>query len=251
MNEEFYIGYLDNAPPKTSRFLKHTALLLTLAAITVGGIMVAIQQPFYPSHFEFLQYRSFEGQLIEHPYPQLRIQLPGKSNNAPVFTRYHLVNEGKWGLDAEVAGLDKQQVELQGALIYRDNQVMIEVVPETIKAKGRSPLPAQEPHILGTFTFAGEIVDSKCFLGVMNPGQAKPHKACATRCISGGVPPILFFKDENNHPNYLTLQTAEGEAINQHILDLVAEPVSVKGQVQLIDNQLVLRAEEYRRIESD
>ena len=29
-----------------------------------------------------------------------------------------------------------------------------------------------------------------CFLGVMKPGRSKPHRACAVRCISGGIPPF-------------------------------------------------------------
>ena len=45
--------------------------------------------------------------------------------------------------------------------------------------------PSYQP--LGAVTLTGEIVDSKCFLGVMNPGNLKPHKACAIRCISGGI----------------------------------------------------------------
>jgi hypothetical protein len=28
-------------------------------------------------------------------------------------------------------------------------------------------------------TLTGEIVDSKCYLGVMNPGQGKVHRDCA------------------------------------------------------------------------
>jgi hypothetical protein len=41
----------------------------------------------------------------------------------------------------------------------------------------------------------GEIVDSKCFLGVMNPGERTVHRDCAIRCLSGGVPPMLAYRD--------------------------------------------------------
>jgi len=68
---------------------------------------------------------------------------------------------------------------------------MIETKAEWIQAAEKnfgddSPLPSTS---LGTQTLVGEIVDSKCFLGVMNPGQLTTHRACAIRCISGGVRP--------------------------------------------------------------
>ena len=44
---------------------------------------------------------------------------------------------------------------------------------------------------LDTFTLIGEIVDSKRYLGVMNPGNGKVHRDCAVRCLSGGIPPIF------------------------------------------------------------
>ena len=43
----------------------------------------------------------------------------------------------------------------------------------------------------------GEIVDPKCFFGVMKPGEGKPHKDCAIRCILGGIPPVLKVTDES------------------------------------------------------
>jgi hypothetical protein len=50
---------------------------------------------------------------------------------------------------------------------------------------------------LGTQTLIGEIVDSKCYLGVMNPGALIPHRACAIRCISGGIPPVLLVRQSD------------------------------------------------------
>ena len=40
----------------------------------------------------------------------------------------------------------------------------------------------------------GEIVDSKCYLGVMNPGEGTVHRDCAARCLSGGLPPMLVVR---------------------------------------------------------
>ena len=58
-----------------------------------------------------------------------------------------------------------------------------------------APYEAKEmplmPTSLGVATLRGEIVDSKCYLGAMKPGDQKTHKACATLCIRGGIPPVL------------------------------------------------------------
>jgi hypothetical protein len=43
----------------------------------------------------------------------------------------------------------------------------------------------------------GEIVDSKCFLGVMVPGSGKTHKDCASLCLRGGIPPALYVRDQS------------------------------------------------------
>ena len=92
-----------------------------------------------------------------------------------------------------------QFVTLRGTLIYRGNQTMIEAQPASIKAsenpngKIAPPAPVQRIN-LGRQTLVGEIVDSKCFLGVMNPGRSAPHRACAVRCISGGIPPVLLVR---------------------------------------------------------
>ena len=74
---------------------------------------------------------------------------------------------------------------------------MIETKPEWIQASAKDERRAQSDapyESLGKQTFVGEIVDSKCFLGVMNPGRLTPHRACAIRCISGGVPPVLLVR---------------------------------------------------------
>jgi hypothetical protein len=120
---------------------------------------------------------------------------------------------------------------------------MIEVVPNSIQATnatigGALPLPMS----LGKQTFTGEIVDSKCFLGVMNPGQLTPHRACAIRCISGGVSPVLLVRQKDGPAIYLLLVSADGNPVNKDVLNLVAEPVEITGDVERQGELLILRA---------
>ena len=126
---------------------------------------------------------------------------------------------------------------------------MIEAVPETIKALPSATLTVP-PGVanLGRQTFVGEIVDSKCYLGAMNPGRLTPHRACAVRCISGGIPPVLLVRRTGEAPLYLLLVSADGNPVNKQVLDMVAEPVEITGEVIQQGTLAILRAnpETYR-----
>ena len=144
-----------------------------------------------------------------------------------------------------------KSVTLKGTLIYRGNQTMIEVLPSSIQMTNMvalTGLPQAMP--LGKQTLVGEIVDSKCFLGVMNPGQLVPHRACAIRCISGGVPPVLLVRQKDGQAIYLLLVSADGNAVNKLVLDMVAEPLEITGEVERQGELLILRADPttYKRV---
>ena len=84
----------------------------------------------------------------------------------------------------------------------------------------------------------------------MNPGNTKVHQECAVRCISGGIPPLLIARDSNGNKVALQLVSVKGEPVNQEILDLVAEPVAITGQVIRTGEQLILKADPktYQRV---
>lgn len=115
---------------------------------------------------------------------------------------------------------------------------------------GPPTLAAGDAEELGAHTLVGEIVDSKCFLGVMNPGQLKPHKACAIRCISGGIPPVLLVRDETGTASTFLLVGGDGRPVGAELLDMVAEPLEITGVVRRTGDMLTLAAEpsDYRRL---
>ena len=217
--DEFYIGYFAKAPAGIAALIRKVVMGLLASGVFVAVLLVISQQPFYPSVYEYLQFRTFEGVISQHPYPTLRIQRPGTTGMLPAHSRYYLVNEGKIGAQETVAGLDHRHVRLQGTLIYRDDQTMIEIVPGTMVALSESGQAAGSPgRSLGTLTVQGEIIDSKCFLGVMNPGSTKPHRACAARCISGGIPPLLAVHTDSGETMYLLLVSTEGHTQARHCI---------------------------------
>jgi hypothetical protein len=114
---------------------------------------------------------------------------------------------------------------------------MIELLPGSLAAGERADsVPALDE--LGAVQWTGEIVDSKCYLGVMNPGNGKVHRDCAARCISGGIPPAFLVRDASGNSTTVLLGRWRHE-----LLDHIAEPVSIRGRLVRSAGRLTLYQE--------
>ena len=165
-----------------------------------------------------------------------------KNNGLPTFERFPLVAEGKHGVGENILSLDGQRVKLKGKRIYRDDLQMIEVATDSVEKSAQTVQTINEKaESLGVQTLRGEIVDSKCYLGVMNPGQSKPHRDCAVACLRGGIPPLFIVKDEKGNVSELWLLSDKGEPVNKEILDFVAEPIEISGEVSRTGDQLFFK----------
>lgn len=235
---DFYVGYLPTAPPSIGRFVRLWVAVALLIAAGVATAVTIAQRPFAVSRFEFGVVRSFEGVVRAQPRPVLEVTRTGSGD---AVSRYLLVAPFKHGADALIAPFVGQRVRLEGSLIYRDGRTMIELVPDRIEALGVGT-PKAPARPLGRQTLVGEIVDSKCWLGLMKPGDGKPHRACAVRCISGGIPPLFVARDRAGETMQLLLVGPAGEALGQDVLDRVAEPVEITGDVSREGDLLVMRA---------
>jgi len=241
-DDPFYVGYLPKAPASLAKWLRPRILLLLLLPLAMGAVIVLSQNEFGPGTFEFQNYREFEGVLLEEPVPALQLLRPGLEKDDRSI--YYLVEFGKKGGQDAVAGLHGKRAKVRGALIFRGNQTMLELDsgPGAVQII-QDDSPASVPSSLGRVTLQGEIVDSKCFFGVMKPGNLKPHKACAIRCISGGIPPVLLVRNKQDEVRYVLLVSSEGKAVNQQVLKWVAEPVEVSGQLERWGDYDVLKAD--------
>jgi hypothetical protein len=246
---EFYIGWQSMAPAATGRLIKWFCLGLFILAASMGTLLALSQRTIGISVFEWGKLKDFHGIMVAKPYPHLL-----STNNLQF---YYLVKPDKFGFDSDIASkYDGQQVCLLGTLIYRGNQMMIEALPESINSCSTAldadllaSIKPQPDVSLGRQTIIGEIVDSKCFLGVMNPGRYVAHKACAIRCISGGCPP-LFISGSGDALHYYLLVNTNGNAVNQAVLDKVAEPLEISGEVVKQGALIILKADPttYKRI---
>ena len=242
MSDSFYVGYLEPKPETTRRLKRLGAILVVLAAVVATALAV-VTGPFDRATYEYGTEREWQGTLEAAPYPVL-ITMTRAVADSPrgVYERFPLVAEGKHGAETLISGLDGVTVRLKGRRIGRQGTTMLELVPGSIErfepslpANGR-PAPASQIEDLGSRTFAGEIVDSKCFLGVMNPGRLEVHRACAIRCIAGGIPPMLFVRESDGREAHLLLVDARGEPLNERILDFVARPVTLEGRLERRDD---------------
>jgi hypothetical protein len=234
MNDAFYIGYLPKAPAGLSKWIARIAVALVLGGLGIAAILVIDQPPFSDSRFEFGVYREYHGIVDYWPYPMLR-------TGAASFL---LVAPGKHGLTGVIAPIEGSSIRLQGALIERGRDRMLEVLPASVHEAAPLAIgPLSKAVPLGSVKLRGEIVDSKCYLGVMNPGEGKVHRDCAARCISGGIPPAMIARDASGDARLLLLVGANGRALNREVLPFVAEPVEISGTLVGYGSSLILKAE--------
>jgi hypothetical protein len=239
---EFYVGYLPKAPAGISRRVRTVVIALMLIGVAGAITFASVQRTFAPVIFEYGKQRSFEGIVERKPFPTLLVKRPGSADSGS--SHYLLVAEGKHGADDEVSALEGKSVRLKGTLIYRGNQTMIEVVKDSIAVAGAAEALPATAKALGVFELRGEIVDGKCYLGVMNPGSGKVHRDCAARCLSGGVPILFATNDFRGEPAVLQLTDSNQKPLPKAtFLDHVGQPVQLKGTVVENGDTLIFEIE--------
>lgn len=89
-------------------------------------------------------------------------------------------------------------------------------------------------------TIKGEVVDSWCYASqTMGPGRGKSHKACALKCVGGGITPGIL--EDGSGLLYLAVKYRGFQGCNELLLPYVGEKVKVKGWVGSLGGQRVLR----------
>src|SRR5438045_1137475 len=146
---EFYVGYLP-MPGRLKKAVRRLVLALAVLVVALAAILIAGQNPFAASNFEFQQYKEFSGTLLTEPYPAIAI--PGQG------LPWLLVGPGKHGA-GDFHELNGRAVRLKGERIVRGEDRMIEVLPGSLSAGGQgAPVPLSEN--LGERQLTGEMVDS-------------------------------------------------------------------------------------------
>jgi hypothetical protein len=116
-------------------------------------------------------------------------------------------------------------------LIERAGDRMIEITSTgAATVVGASKSPIEPLHSLGPAALDGEIVDSKCHLGVMKPGEGPTHRDCAVRCLLGQVMPMIVTRDREGVSSRIGLVDRDGRPFADPLDGVVARPVTVRGE---------------------
>jgi hypothetical protein len=235
-----YVGYL--ALPHRHRVFLMVAVPLAVAGMLVGALGLGMAQPSWGDGFwETGSAREFRGTLTLEPYPMLHV------DGGDERVSYLVVEMGKFGSAerfAEVEHADGATVAIWGRELLRDGRRMIEIDPAggeggsseavSVQASDRPAVRVGRETMPVVESLSGEIVDSKCYLGAMKPGDGRGHKACATLCISGGIPPVLVVRGAGDDVSYLLLTDATGRGLRgsglEAIEPMIATRVELRGQ---------------------
>jgi len=237
----FFVGYLPMAASLRA-FLRRRVAALALLFVGLALAVAAQQRPLGPGEYDFGVTSELEGLLRAEPLPALWRAVDPESSSLAVVP---LVGRGKHGPAASILALAGREVRLAGSWIRRGRETLFEAAsarPVTSESMPAGTVPAQ----LGPATLRGEIVDTKCYLGVMKPGVGKSHKACAALCITGGSPAALVVRSADGRDALLWLVAADGHPLGRELLDLVAEPVAIDGELVRLGGRLLLVTERAR-----
>jgi hypothetical protein len=252
MNTEFYIGWMPKAPESFSTHARKTVLSLFIITIICAALLAIAQRKFSTANFEFGILTEVKGIYFNKPVACIKV-INGKNIFGQLsYITIPLAGFGKHGADGVIdavekeknISLDKKEITLKGTLLYNDGKLLMQIDEndKPVIAIGNNAdtllLPVKED--LGEQTIKGEIIDAKCYFGVMKPGEGKPHKDCAIRCILGGIPPVLRASNEKNENNYYLIVGANGEKMNDIVQNFVAEPATIKAKAVKYDDWIVL-----------
>ena len=252
MNNEFYIGWMPKAPASFATHLRKVLLTILAVVITVGVLVGLSQKKFSTGNFEFGTLTEVKGIYFNQPVPCIKV-VNGKDILGRLsYVTIPLVGFGKMGAEGVISDIEKEkqasfnqkEISLKGTLLYDDGKLLMQIdgndkpVVRIGEIADASLLPALEN--LGEMQIKGEIIDPKCYFGVMKPGQGKPHKDCAIRCILGGIAPVLRVTNDEGAANYYLMVGAHGERMNEAVKDFVAEPVTLHARAVRYDDWIVL-----------
>lgn len=234
--DPFYVGYL-NMPAPHRRFLL-AAVPVAVLLIATGALGMAVaQKPWGTGEWMMAEERSWTGVIQRDPYPLLHVCPADATPSTPAGT-YLLVGMMKSAPSRESLPDAPSRARLTGFLVRRDGRRLISA---EIAASAEGPLEVLGPggSTLGltlgdeSATLRGEIMDSKCYLGAMQPGEGRGHKACATLCISGGIPPVLVSKSPDGSAVYHLLVDSSGAGLTGDALEaikpVIGEAIEISG----------------------
>lgn len=231
MAREFYVGYLP-LPPQIKRGLWILVPMLLIVAVAVASMLPAVQNDPGAGTWDLDGLTVLTGIVTADPYPVVLV--PQDDGG---WRTILLASQVKTGVHGRVFEVDGRVVTARGNLIERDGRAMLTLLDdesalELTEAEATVGSKRPAPRDQGRFQLTGQIIDPKCYLGAMKPGEGKVHKACATLCIKGGIPPMFMTVDSQDQRTLYLLTDRLGNALFGPIEKYIADPITAEGIIE-------------------
>ncbi|MEE9322117.1 MAG: hypothetical protein V3U76_16895 [Granulosicoccus sp.] len=221
-------------PGSLKRFQVVLTMLLFAGSALFAFTVASLQQVDGQGVWDTSEEVTIEGFLTVDPYPVLHRSAEAENGQAQSVL---MVMVGKHSADVVAEKHANTMVSVRGFSVSRGGWLMLELADETAVTPLDTAADVADPAMpgnaesLGTVTLVGEVVGSKCFLGVMNPGGGPVHRACAEVCLLGGVPPMLVVKDRQQRKFGYMLTSSDGSSAAEQLTNIAAESVQVTGEL--------------------
>lgn len=243
--DEFFVSYIEGSlGENTRKTLKRFAWISLLLILASASIFSFSQKPFSNSSFELASETKISGIFHENPYPMLRVNVAeGEYKNVLLLGfGKSSANPSLQKIRNQIKSLEGMTLTIEGNLIYYNGKTLIQVTDaEKVSLENKPKVFLKQNVQIGEITLSGEVIDPKCYFGVMKPGKGKIHRSCASLCISGGIPPVLATNDENNLSPYFLITDLNGNPINKEILAYIGKPSIIKGMVEKMEDWYLLK----------
>ena len=143
----------------------------------------------------------------------------------------------------DAARHDGQAMQAAGALIRRGDLDMLAVNDPAQLQPAEGIAPPLPPVKLGRWRLSGEICDGKCAAGAMRPGSGLAHRACASLCLAGEIPPVLVSVEPVAGSVFFLLAGPDGGAVSPALLRLTGVRLQLDGDLERQGDLLVFRAD--------
>ncbi|MGX1929730.1 hypothetical protein [Flagellimonas sp. 2504JD4-2] len=242
--DEFYIGYVDVVGEGTKKTIRRF-VFITIGSLLLGAVLFGIfQRPAANSAFDFNAPTKVSGTYQEAPYPMLHVKLDKDNYKNVILLGFGKLGANKYLDDIrnKEGTLNGKHLTIEGNLIYYNGKTLLEIDDSQKISLTHSKIKDYMlPEVKGNQTVTGEIVDPKCYFGVMKPGYGKIHRSCAALCISGGIPPVLVTSDNNAISEHFLLTDLKGNPIHKDILPYIGQPSLLSGEVEKLGDWYTMR----------
>ncbi len=247
-DKPFFVGYLD-MPSQLKKFYWPLGMVMMLISLFMGYTLASAQKSSATASWDTSQTETIQGLIQVAPYPVLHTVDP---QNPEETQSILLVQQGKYSADAAALPFHNQFVTVKGFPIRHGGWTMLEITGESdiqlMTESDASNLATfseeVKPTSLGSVSLSGEIIDSKCYLGVMKPGEGPVHRACAEVCLLGGMPPMLVVRGHDNLRYGYILANADGSSVSTDLADSAGHLRQVKGELIRMGDLLYIQLQD-------